>query len=91
MSPIISTFFGIIVRMQYEVGGKHNSPHVHAEYQGFEVSIDFDGNVLAGTFAKKQLKVLQAWMEVHKDELEANWKVYQEEGTWFKIDPVGRI
>lgn len=91
MSPIISTFFGIIVRMQYEVGGKHNSPHVHAEYQGLEISIDFDGNVLAGSFAKKQLKVLQAWMEVHKDELEANWKVYQEEGTWFKIDPVGRI
>lgn len=46
---------------------------------------------VAGTFAKKQLKVLQAWMELHKDELEANWKVYQEEGTWFKIDPVGRI
>ena len=35
--------------------------------------------------------VLQAWVEIHKDELQANWKVYQEEGTWFKIDPIGRI
>lgn len=52
MLPIISTFFGIIVRMQYEVEGKHNSLHVHAEYQDFEISIDFEGNVLAGTFAK---------------------------------------
>ena len=91
MSPIISTFFGIIVRLQFEFGGKHHLPHVHAEYQDDEISIDFDGNVLAGTFHKKQLKVLQAWVEIHKDELHANWKVYQEEGTWFKIDPIGRI
>ena len=91
MSPIIATFFGIIVRLQFELGGKHHLPHVHAEYQDDEISIDFDGNVLAGTFHKKQLKVLQAWVEIHKDELQANWKVYQEEGTWFKIDPIGRI
>jgi hypothetical protein len=91
MSPIISTFFGIIVRIQYEVGGKHNSPHIHAEYQGYEISIDFEGNVLAGNFPRKQLKVLQAWIEIHEDELLANWKVYQEEGSWFKIDPIGKI
>ncbi|MDM8133292.1 DUF4160 domain-containing protein [Clostridium butyricum] len=91
MSPIISTFFGIIVRLQFELGGKHHLPHVHAEYQDYEIYIDFEGSVLAGTFPKKQLKVLQAWIELHKDELQANWKVYQEEGTWFKIDPIGRI
>nr|WP_035766552.1 DUF4160 domain-containing protein [Clostridium butyricum] len=91
VSPIISTFFGIIVRLQFELGGKHHLPHVHAEYQDYEISIDFEGSVLAGTFPKKQLKVLQAWIELHKDELQANWKVYQEEGTWFKIDPIGRI
>lgn len=91
MSPIISTFFGIIVRLQFELGGKHHLPHVHAEYQEYEISIDFEGDVLACTFPKKQLKVLQAWVELHKDELQANWKVYQEEGTWFKIDPIGKI
>lgn len=91
MSPIISTFFGIIVRLQYEVGDKHHLPHIHAEYQGYEVSIDFEGTVLAGSFPKKQLKVLQAWIEIHNDELVANWKVYQEEGVWFKIDPLGKI
>ena len=91
VSPIISTFFGIIVRLQFELGGKHHLPYVHAEYQDYEISIDFEGSVLEGTFPKKQLKVLQAWIELHKDELQANWKVYQEEGTWFKIDPIGRI
>jgi hypothetical protein len=50
--------------------------------------IDFEG---AGSFPKKQLKILQAWVELHKDELQGNWKVYQEEGTWFKIYSIGKI
>ena len=32
--PILSLFYGIIVRMYMEVGGKHNMPHIHAEYTG---------------------------------------------------------
>ena len=28
----LSMFYGIIVRMQSERGGKHNIPHVHAIY-----------------------------------------------------------
>ncbi len=31
--PIISYFFGIIVRMYHD---DHNPPHIHVEYQGFE-------------------------------------------------------
>lgn len=82
MSPIISTFFGIIVRLQFELGGKHHSPHVHAEYQDDEISIDFDGNVLAGTFHKKQLKVLQPWVEIHKDELQKVLSVFHTLGLY---------
>ncbi len=32
--PILSLFYGIIVRMYMEVGRKHNKPHIHAEYAG---------------------------------------------------------
>lgn len=28
----LSMFYGIIVRMQSERGGKHNKPHIHAIY-----------------------------------------------------------
>ena len=35
--PVLSTFYGIIVRMYREVGGKHNLPHIHAEYSGQEM------------------------------------------------------
>jgi hypothetical protein len=29
--PALSMFFGIIVRMYREQGGRHHLPHVHAE------------------------------------------------------------
>lgn len=32
--PTISMFYGIIVYMYNEKGGKHNMPHIHAEYSG---------------------------------------------------------
>lgn len=51
MSPIIATFFGIIIRLQYEFGDKHHLPDIHVEYQDYEVSIDFEGEVLAGSLA----------------------------------------
>lgn len=30
--PTISMFYGIIIYMYNEKGGKHNMPHIHAEY-----------------------------------------------------------
>lgn len=32
--PTISMFYGILIRMFFYDTGKHNLPHIHAEYQG---------------------------------------------------------
>ena len=34
--PALSMFFGIIVRMQSERGGKHHKAHIHAIYNDYE-------------------------------------------------------
>ncbi len=86
--PVLSTFFGIIVRMYHEVGGKHNLPHIHAEYSGEEIVMAFDGTVLEGTFPKNKLKLLEAWVEIHKDDLEANWRLLSDGEQHFRIDPL---
>ena len=86
--PTICMFFGIIVRMYNEKGGKHSVPHLHAEYQEYNVVIDFDGNVLEGEFPKSKQKLLEAWMEIHRDELEANWKLLSNGDGFFKIEPL---
>ncbi len=46
--PTLSMFFGIIIRMYKEMGGKHNCPHIHAEYGEDEAVFDFAGMLLRG-------------------------------------------
>lgn len=48
--PVISTFFGIVIRMLY---GEHGVPHFHAEYQGQQATFTFDGELLAGTMRSR--------------------------------------
>ena len=84
--PVLSTFFGIIVRMYREVGGKHNVPHIHAEYSGDEVVVALDGTVLEGEIPKNRMKLLEAWMVIHREDLEANWKLLTNGEQFFRID-----
>ena len=86
--PVLSTFFGIIVRMYREVGGKHNVPHIHAEYSGDEVAVALDGTVLEGEIPKNRMKLLEAWMVIHREDLEANWKLLTNGEQFFGTDPL---
>ena len=65
--PAICIFYGIIIRMYNEKGGKHHKPHIHAEYQGKEIVIALDGEILEDSdkFPKNKLKLIDAWMEIH--------------------------
>ena len=86
--PTISAFYGIIVRMYKESGERHNLPHIHAEYSGEEIVVALDGSIIEGSFPKGKLKLLEAWMEIHKEELEANWKLLSNGEQFFRIDPL---
>ena len=86
--PVLSMFFGIIVRMYHEVGGKHDLPHLHAEYSGSEVVVSLDGEILEGSLPKNKMKLLLAWVEIHRDELEANWKLLSNGEQAFRIEPL---
>jgi hypothetical protein len=86
--PAISMFFGIIVRMQSERGGKHNKPHIHALYGDYEVVVTIEGEVLEGEFPNKQMKLLLAWIAIHEDELRANWELLSKGEGYFKIEPL---
>ncbi|MBQ5932553.1 MAG: DUF4160 domain-containing protein [Lachnospiraceae bacterium] len=81
-------FFGIIVRMQSERGGKHHKPHVHAIYGEEEIVMALDGEVLEGSIPSKQRKMLEAWMAIHEDELKADWDMLSAGDGYFKIDPL---
>jgi hypothetical protein len=86
--PVISMFYGIIVRMYKESNSQHKLPHIHAEYNGQFIVIDLDGNVLEGDFPVKKLRMLMTWMDIHQEELYANWNTLIKDGEYFKIEPL---
>lgn len=87
--PTISMFFGILVAMMYEDTGCHNMPHIHVRYSGRKASIAIEsGDVLAGDLPPKQLKLVQAWIEIHKDELYADWDLAIAGEQLFRIAPL---
>ena len=74
--PTISMFYGILIRMFLYDTDKHHVPHIHAEYQGqVAVYAIHDGAVLAGELPPKKHKLVVAWIEIHHDDLHADWQL----------------
>lgn len=71
--PELSRFFGLIIKMMFMNDGQHNKPHVHVYYGDYRASIGIDGELLAGSLPMKQMKLVQAWIILHEDELYAAW------------------
>lgn len=86
--PVLSEFYGIVVRMYPEKGGKHNLPHIHAEYSGKEIVVTLEDAVLEGEFPRNKMKLLEAWMVIHKKELWANWNLLANGEKFFRIPPL---
>ena len=84
--PAISMFYGIIVRMYNN--GEHLPPHFHTTYQGYNAVFNMEGELMDGEMPKKQIKLISAWAEIHKDELLANWELAIAEQPLYKIDPL---
>jgi hypothetical protein len=73
--PTISMFYGIIVRM-YFAPGEHNPPHFHAYYNEFKATFSIESlELLHGELPRRQLRLIQAWAELHQDELRADWRL----------------
>lgn len=67
----------------------HNLPHIHAKYAEYEASINIaDGEILAGELPRKQLRLVQAWIELHRDELLADWELAISDEKPYKIAPL---
>ncbi|MCK7544830.1 DUF4160 domain-containing protein [Marinobacter bryozoorum] len=87
--PVISMFYGILIRMYLLDNQHHNLPHIHARYAEHEASISLvDGEVLAGTLPRKQLRLVQAWIELHQEELLVDWNLAAEGELPFRIPPL---
>ena len=86
--PIVSQFYGIIISMYFNDIDKHHLPHIHVQYAEFRCSFDFDGRILSGNIPNKQRKLVEAWIEIRKEELITLWNLLQNGDKGFRIDPI---
>jgi hypothetical protein len=85
--PVISMFYGIIVSMFYLDTKKHKAPHIPVSYQGKEAVIAIpSGELLEGDIKANKLKLVQAWVEIHNEELMADWELAAKGEPIFKIE-----
>jgi hypothetical protein len=82
-------FYGIIVSMYYLNNKRHKLPHIHVKYQEQEVVLLIpEGDILEGQLRNDKLRLVLAWIEIHKDELMADWELATKGEKVFQIKPL---
>jgi len=84
--PLVSEFFGIKIYMYW---AEHFPMHFHAEYGSLKAIISIEeAAIIKGALPLKQLKLVLAWSEIHKEELIKNWDSARQNGKISKINPL---
>jgi hypothetical protein len=87
--PVISMFYGIIISMYFFDIKKHKLPHIHVKYQEQEAIFSIpEGELIEGKLKSNKLKLVQAWIEIHREELIADWELAVNGQELFRIDPL---
>ena len=87
--PSISHFYGLVIWLYWdEDKGPHHRPHIHAEYSGMEAVVSIpagEGLDMTPGFPSKKLRMVQTWIDIHEEELMADWNLALNHGEVFKI------
>ena len=57
-------------------------------YGDNESVFSLEGEQIDGEIPVNKKKLVEAWIEIHKEELRANWKLLDEGESFFKIEPL---
>ena len=81
--------YGIIIHMMFMDTQQHHLPHIHVEYQGKQAVITIpDGELLEGELPAKKLRLIRAWIDIHEEELMADWSLAVKGEPVFPIEPL---
>ena len=87
--PILSMFYGIVIRMYFYDNKQHHTSHIHAEYAGEQAVFSInDGKILAGSLPSGKTRLVKAWIEIHREELLADWQFAVNGEAVSKIEPL---
>ncbi len=87
--PVISVFYGVTVLMYFFDNLRHKLPHIHVQHGDDEAVISIpDGEVIEGSLRRSQMRLVQAWIEIHRTELMDNWNRAIAGESVFRIEPL---
>jgi hypothetical protein len=87
--PELSRFFGIIIRMYWEANAPHHRSHFHAYYQDDVAIYSIDPiELITGALPKRQQRIVEAWGELHQQELRDDWERLQAGQSPLPIEPL---
>jgi len=77
--PELSRFYGIIIRMFSEPSERHRAPHFHA-YHGEHAAVFSISPValVTGLLPRREQRLVEAWAEIHEEELLAGWQLVEQ-------------
>lgn len=79
----------MIVLMYYFDNRKLHLPHIHVQYGDEEVILAIpDGEIIEGSLRSAKMKLVQAWIEIYREELMANWQLAVNGQAVFRIEPL---
>jgi hypothetical protein len=86
---VISMFYGLIISMYYLDNKRHHLPHIHVKYQEMEAVFSINnGEILEGELPNNKRKLVEAWIEIHKEDLLADWLLAISGQNIFTIEPL---
>ena len=87
-SPLISAYHGIVVTFPAPAP-LHAAPVLLARYGDTQAEMDIEHNrVVAGELPFRRRILVQAWIELHREELLANWHHGRRTGDYFRVEPL---
>jgi hypothetical protein len=77
---------GIVIAMFFD---DHGPPHFHARHAEGRAKVRFDTvEVIDSSLPRRQLRLVLAWAELHRDELLENWRLARLGETLHEIEPL---
>lgn len=74
---VLSLFYGIMIHMKRNPKSS-SQPHIHADFQGSTAKITLEPcEIFQSNLPQKQARLVLAWVEIHKEDLLANWQLVQ--------------
>lgn len=84
--PVLSTFFGVVVRMFH---ADHAPPHFHVRYAEFSAVVEIEsGSILGGRLPGRCAALVEEWRSIHVADLRAAWEAAQNSRAPQRIEPL---